>query len=91
MWLILQAFEKTKEEVNDVKDGTLVMVTEEIREVVMRFIRDDFAINEPLGAALGLDKETSDLEAYFAPVLKSNMSIAVLHQHTKEVMGVVVL
>lgn len=74
-----------------IKDGTLVLVTDNMLNIVMRFMRDNFAKDEPISAALGLDKESKDWEAIFMPSLKFNMSLAVVNQETRELMGVLVI
>ena len=86
--IIFQAFEKTKERSNGIQDGTLVLVTEDMHDSVIRFARDNFAPYEPTAVALGLDKESPDWNVLWGETLKLNMSLAIRDNESMKIVGI---
>ena len=82
-----QAFVKTKHQMTGVKDATLVLVTEDLYESVIRFMRANYIPHEPICAALGCDKESPDWKVSWMSTLKMNMSLALQDKRSMEIIG----
>ena len=91
MQLIFQAFETTKEQSIGIKDGTLMLVTENMYESVKRFGRDNFIPYETMFSTIGCDKESPDFDLFWNPSLQANMSLAIVNNNTNEIMGMFII
>lgn len=80
-----QAFKKTQEWA-DLKDGKLMLVTEDLYGKALKFCEQSFCKDEPLSKALNVDF-SEDAEDIWKASFCYNMSLLMLDQSGSEVMG----